>query len=194
MNLNVIRAPRRGPRFANPPLPGHPEYPIEQAFSSDDPLTQQQLMQEPSRGTPESDHTLFVTDYNGLRVLARSESALNRVEEALVQRFGTTLLVGAPAVRYADRMPVLEPYMDVVVNAPASYLGTVRTDFVGRRGRITRLVERGSFVLEGKAPLAHLLGYHQHLREILAVHWDESHAATWLSRYVPIDHNGPEAA
>jgi hypothetical protein len=194
MNLKLVQAPRREPRFAEPPMPAHPEYPIEQAFGSDDPLVQQQLMQQASRGIPEPDHTLFVADYNGLRVLARSEAALNRVAEALRQRFGATLLVGAPVVRYAVRVPVLEPYMVVLASAPMSYLEAVRKDFVARRGRITRLVERGGFVLEGEAPLANLLGYHETMREMLAERWSASHVATWLSRYVPVDGDGPAAA
>ena len=194
MNVKLLQALRREPRFAEPRMPPHPEYPIEQAFGSHDPMIQQQLMQQASRGTPEPDHTLFVADYNGLSVLARTEPALDRIAEVLRKRFGSKLLVGAPAVRYADRLPMLEPYMVVLVNAPASYLAAVRKDFIGRHGRITRLVERGISVLEGEAPLAQLLGYHQHMREMLADHWDESHVATWLSRYVPRDSNGPEAA
>lgn len=194
MNVKLLQAPRPEPRLANPRAPTHPEYPIEQAFGSDDPLTQQQLMQQASRGSPEPSASLFVADYNGLRVLARSESALNRVAEALLRQFGATLLVGAPAVRYGDHPPVLEPYMVVLVNAPASYLRAVRQDFARRHGRITRLAERGSFVLEGEAPLAHLLGYHRRMREMLAENWDESHVATWLSRYALVGGNGPEAA
>jgi len=194
MNLKLLQAPRRQPRLAEPRMPMYPEYPIEQAFASDDPMTQQQLMQQASRGAPEPDHTRFVSEYNGLRVLARSEAALGRVAEELRRRFGATLVVGAPAVRYADCAPVLEPYMVVLVNAPASHLAAVRKDFVGRHGRIARLVERGTFVLEGEAPLAKLLGYHRHIREMLAEHWNESHVATWLSRYVPVDGNGPAAA
>jgi predicted membrane GTPase involved in stress response len=172
----------------------HPEYPIEQAFASDDPITQQQLMQQVSQSTAEADHTLFVADYNGLFVLGRSEAALNDVAEALRRRFGATLVVGPPTVRYAHRVPALEPYMIVLVNAPVSYLARIRRDFASRRGRITRIVESESFVLEGEAPLAELLGYHQHMRDMLAGNWNASHVATWLSRYAPIDDNGPAAA
>jgi len=99
MNVKLLQAHRREPRFATTRVPTHPEYPIEQVFGSDDRTTQQQLMQRASQGTPEPGQTLFVADYNGLRVLARSESALNSVAEVLLHRFGATLLVGAPAVR-----------------------------------------------------------------------------------------------
>ena len=54
--------------------------------------------------------------------------------------------------------------------------------------------ERGNFVLEAEAPLAALLGYEQWLQELFADDWDGSYVGLWLSRYVPIDGNGPEAA
>lgn len=194
MNLKLVHTRVREQTFGEPSLSAYPEYPIEQAFGSDDPVAQQQLMQQASRGSSEPDHTLFVADYNGLRVLARSEAPLTRVAETLRQLVGATLLVGPPVVRFAGGVPVLEPYMVVLVNAPASYLPAVRKDFLARRGRITRLVERGSFGLEGEAPLTYLLGFHNRMREMLGDHWDEGHVATWLSRYVPVDGDGPAAA
>ena len=50
------------------------------------------------------------------------------------------------------------------------------------------------FVVEGEAPLADLLGYREDMRELLGDDWSESHVATWLSRYVPVDGGGPLAA
>jgi hypothetical protein len=194
MNVKLVQARHPQQEVAEPRMLAHAEYPIEQSFHSDDPLTQQRLMEPASRGTDEPDQALFVTDCNGLRVLGRSEAALDRVASALRARFGRTLVVDAPRVRYADRAPVLEPYMVVLVSAPAGYLAAVRKDFAARRGRITRIVERGTFVLEGEAPLAGLLGYQRRMRDVLGEHWDESHVAMWLSRYVPIDGDGPEAA
>jgi hypothetical protein len=70
----------------------------------------------------------------------------------------------------------------------------VRKDFAGRRGRVTRIVQRSAFVLEGEAPLADLLGYHEHMCDLLAEDWSRSHVSTWLSRYVAADGDGPEAA
>ncbi len=61
-------------------------------------------------------------------------------------------------MRNADRAPVLEPYMFALVSAPARYLSTVRKDLLGRPGRITRLIARGSSMPGGEAPLAKLLG------------------------------------
>lgn len=194
MNLKVIHAPRRRPTPVDARCTAHPEYPIEQAFGSDDPTTQQQLMQLAWRGAPDPEQTLLVADFNGLRVLARCEPALSRTEEALRRRFGAALVAGAPAVRYADCVPLLEPYMGVLVSGPASHLPAVRIDLTARRGSVTRVIERGSFVLEGEAPLANLLGYHRHMRELLCEHWRASHVATWLSRYVAVDRPDPAAA
>jgi hypothetical protein len=94
-------------------------------------------------------------------------------------------------VRYAHRVPVLEPFMVALVGAAARYLSTVRKDSVGRPGRITRLIARGRFMPEGEAPLAKLLGYQRCMRDMLANHWNESRVAMWLGRYVPVEDNGP---
>jgi len=45
-------------------------------------------------------------------------------------------------------------------------------------------------VLEGEAPLADLLGFHDWLADLTA---GGPYVSTWLSRYLPIDHR-PEAA
>jgi len=195
MNVRLLHPPRHNSRFAEPQILTYAEYPIAQAFGSNDPTTQQQLMQQASRGSAHGpDHALFIADYNGLSVLARSEAQLNRAAEVLRRRFGSMLHVGAPTIRYADRVPVLEPYMVVLVNAPTTYLTAVRKDFIERHGRITRLVERETFLLEGEAPLAELLGYQRHVRKLLEEHWNEGSVAIWLSRYVPVDCDDPEAA
>ncbi len=175
-------------------MPAHPEYPIAQAFRSDDPAVQQELMQQAWVPLVEAERALIVADYNGLRTLGRTESALNHVADTLRHRFGSALVAEAPEVRYGAGNPMLEPFMVVLVHGPASHLARVRNDFLARRGRLTRIVDRSMFVLEGEAPLAQLLGYHERMRDVLAEDWDQSHVATWLSRYVPIEGGGPEAA
>jgi len=192
MNVKLIQP--RQPRPAEARMLMHPQYPIAQAFASGDSLIQQQLMQEAWHGIAEPEQALIVADCNGLRVLARSEPALDRVAKTLRGRFGSALVAGAPEVRYGLGSPMLEPYMIVLVHAPARHLARVRGDFVGRRGRIERIAERSTFVLEGEAPLAELLGYHGHVRDMLGQDWSRSHVSTWLSRYVAIGGEGPEAA
>ena len=169
----------------------HPDCPIEQTLRGDDAEAQGQLIQEPWSQSNRSDGTLFVADYDGLRLLGRSEEALNSAVELLKGRFGQRLVVDVPSVRYAFGVPTLEPYMRVLVNGPERYLPVIQRDLLRRRGRIKRVDRRRPFVLEGEAPLACLLGYGQWLRDLMQ---DDPHVGLRLSRYLPIDDDGPRAA
>ena len=137
---------------------------------------------------------LFIADYNGLRVLGRSEASLNLVANTLQRRFGNGLSVDCPVVRYVFGVPVLEPYMTVLVQGPLAHLSRVRNDIAQRRGRIARVSKRGNFVLKAEAPLAALLGCGEWLQELFGEDRDESYVGLWLSRYVAIDGHGPQAA
>ena len=170
----------------------HPDCPIEQTLRSDDAETRGQLMQEPWSHKNRPDGTLFVADYHGLRVFGRSEGALNSAVEPLQRRFGHRLVVDAPSVRYAFGVPTLEPYMTVFVTGPERYLPVIQTEFLRRRGGITRLDQRGWFILEGEGPLAGLLGYGQSLDDLMQD--GPGGVGLRLSRYLPIDDDGPQAA
>ena len=62
----------------------------------------------------------------------------------------------------------------------------------GRRGHFRRIDDTAKrFVLEAEAPLAGLLGYAAWLDELTE---SDAEASMWLSRYVPIDDDGPHAA
>jgi len=194
MNAKLLAAPPAQSMHSEARMPIHSNYPIAQAFRSNDPVVQEQLMQHAWHATIEREQALVLSDYNGLRALGRNESALNRVAGTLRRRFGAALIAGPPEVRYCDGDPMLEPYMVVLVYGPAIHLTRIRNDLLARRGRVVRVVDRSMFVLEGEAPLADLLGYDERVREILAEDGHQSHVATWLSRYVPIHGNDPEAA
>ena len=125
------RLPARGAARRGPSLL-HPECPIEQALWSADEVVQAGLMQEIWRREAfVADGVLLVADPKSLRVLARCEAALRRPVAALRERHGDTVVVEAPAVRYAHGAPVLT---------------RVESD-------------RDPFVLEADAPLADLLGF-----------------------------------
>lgn len=81
----------------------HTERPIEQTLRGDDPETQCQLMQEPWSRNNRPEGTSFVADYNGLRLLRRSEGALDAAAESLQRRFGDRLesMLPASAMRSA---------------------------------------------------------------------------------------------
>lgn len=191
MTLNLSKRWRRPPSLARDHALIHAECPIEQSLHSDDPGIQSRLLQEPwSRGArPEG--ALFVADYTGLRVLGRSETALDVAVRPLRRRYGDRLRVGAPGVRYAFGVPTLEPYMTVLINGPEHSLPTIKKDFLQRRGRIRRLQRRAFFILEGEAPLAGLLGYEQWIRALTAA---APHVGLWLARYLPIDQEVRQAA
>lgn len=83
----------------------HAECPIEQTLRSEDVETQGLLRQEPWSREARPKGTLFVADYDGLRLLAVSEGALDAAVEPLRHRFGHRLLVDPPSVRYAFGAP-----------------------------------------------------------------------------------------
>jgi len=191
MNLTLPLPSQPRSRFARGHRLIHAEFPIEQKLRSADAETQSQLMEEPwSRGT-RSEGTLFVAGYNGLRLLGRSERALDGAVEPLRRRFGDRLVVEPPSIRYAFGVPTLEPYMMVLINGSERFLPQIERDFLRRRGRIKRLAQHACFVLEGEAPLAGLLGYEQWIRESMTA---VPYLGLWLSRYLPIDDDGPQAA
>jgi hypothetical protein len=191
MNLAHSKPSYLSPGFARGRSLIHVECPIEQTLHSEHPETQSQLMQQPWSRDARPDGTLFVADYNGLRLLGRSEGALHAAVEPLRRRFGDRLVVEVPSVRYAFGVPTLEPYMTVLINGPPRNLPAIHRDFLRRRGRLKRLKQRGTFVLEGEAPLADLLGYALWLRDLLK---EPPYVGLWLSRYLPIDDDGPQAA
>ena len=191
MNLIWSKSSRPSSCFARGRSLIHADRPIEQTVRSNDADTQSQLMQEPWSRSNRLEGTLFVADYNGLRLLGKSEGALDAAVEPLRRRFGDRLVVDAPSVRYVFGVPTLEPYMTVAISGPQRYLPVIQTDFLQRRGRVKLLQQGGPFVLEGEAPLASLLGYRQWLRDSME---DVPNVDLALSRYLPIDDDGPRAA
>ena len=191
MNLTWLRKTRPSLSLARGFALIHADCPIERTLRSNDPTTQGQLMEEPWSQGRRPDGTLFVAGYDGLRLLGRSEGALDAAVAPLQRRFGHLLAADGPRVRYAFGVPTLEPYMSVLINGPERYVSIVKKDFLRRRGRIKSLDEERSFILEGEAPLANLLGYEQWLRDLME---ETPKIGLWLSRYLPIDDDRPRAA
>jgi hypothetical protein len=192
MILTLQRTFRPATHFSRKHTLIHAECPIEQTLRSEDAEIQRLLMQEPWSRESRPEGTLFVADYDGLRLLGTSEGALDAAVEPLRRRFGHRLLVDPPGVRYAFGTPTLEPYMSVLINGSARNLLVVERDFLQRRGRIKRLDQSAHFVLDGEAPLAGLLGYRRWLRELAEP--ELPYVGIWLSRYLPIDADGPRVA
>lgn len=178
--------------FRQRPRMLHPECPIEQSLHAADPAVQAKLMQEIwVRRSSSDEGALLVADPDCVRVLARTEGALRAPVEALRQRY-PNLVVEPPTVRYAHGAPVLEPYMSLLLCGAERYLPPVQKELAKRRSVIKRLDRQGGrFVLEVEAPLGNLLG----LGDWLGARTNGAiDASTWLSRYLPIDDDGPFAA
>ncbi|HSU44099.1 MAG TPA: hypothetical protein VLN42_07760 [Casimicrobiaceae bacterium] len=171
----------------------HPECPIEQTVRGRSAPVQAQLLQEIwRRHSFIADGALLVAEPGCLRVLARTERALDAPVGALRQRYGGDVVVEPASVRYAHGAPVLEPFMNVLVTGPARHLPYVQSDLGQRRGAMTRVDQRaGVFVIEAEAPLGHLLGYGDRLDERFE---GSVEASLWLSRYCPIAGGGPYVA
>lgn len=199
----VQRAQPRAPqaraaraRAAHPRRPTmlHPECPIEQAVHGRNAAVQAELMREIwRRYSFLDDGAMLIAEPKRLRVLARTERALQAPIDALRDRYGDGLIVEPPTVRYVHGPIVLEPWMTLLLAAPSRHLALVQQDLARRRGYVRRLDEQGArFVAEGEAPLAGLLGYRDWLDAVVGD--GESEVSMWLSRYVPIDGDGPHAA
>lgn len=170
----------------------HPEHPIEQTVRCKEAQTRAALLQEAWRQRSKPDDALYVADYRGLRILGPTEGALQHAVARLERTYGDALIVEPITVRYIHGAIVLEPWMAVLVNVPEPYGFVVEHEFVRRRGDIRRFDQHGAaFVLEGEAPLADLLGYADWLRDVTK---EQPSVAMWLSRYLPIDGDGPRAA
>jgi hypothetical protein len=168
----------------------HAECPIEQALYMADAQAQHGLLEEIWKARP-ADSALLIADPKRLRVLGRTERALCEPVAAMRKRYGPSLIVEPPAVRYAHGTPVLEPYMRLLMCGPGERLDVFQQDLARRRSKISRLHQhRGRFILEAEAPLADLLGYAD---RVDALGHRQIDLSLWLSRYVPID-DGPAAA
>lgn len=171
----------------------HPECPIEQTVRGRDDATKARLTRFAWQQATACEGAVYVRDDHGLHVLARCETTLFQATEPLATLFRERVVLRPPAVRYVPGNPVLEPYMLLLVSGPEPYLPLVQKDMVRRRGCIVRVAERGNtFTLEAEAPLAQLIGYTSWLREL--TEQDIAQASAWLSRYLPIDDGGPQAA
>lgn len=178
----------RAPRTFAPLL--HPEFPIEQMAKCEDEKRRTELILDAVRNPAGLDDARCIGDYKGLRILGRTEAALGAAVATLAER-GHALVIEPPFVRYVYGARVLEPWMSVIVNAPAAFSTRAERDFGRRRGVVRRLTRNAvNFVLNGEAPLADLLAYEDWLRSLTG---SDAYVAMSLSRYLPIDH-GPLAA
>jgi elongation factor G len=80
---------------------------------------------------------------------------------------------------------VLEPIVQLAIEAPSQSVGAITGDLTSLRGRITRqdAGRDGRLVIEAQAPLAELGGYAQRLKSLTS---GEGSYAMQLSHYEPV--------
>ncbi|MGH8801464.1 MAG: hypothetical protein ACREX6_04115 [Casimicrobiaceae bacterium] len=193
MTLELIDRLRVRSPFRLGPTLMHPECPIEQAVTSANFQVREALLREIWRRTPAHEYgTLLIAHPDRLRVLARTEALLRPAIDALADRYQREVDIHPPQVRYALGPPVLEPYMTLLLSGTIASLSQVQRDLNRRRAHVARIDhDDGRFTLEAEAPLAALLGYADWLEKST---FGEVDSNLWLSRYLPIDDQGPAAA
>ncbi|MCC7326842.1 MAG: hypothetical protein IT521_08580 [Burkholderiales bacterium] len=193
VNLRVLEGKHSPEQVVHGATLMHPDFPIEQMVRGKDAATRSRLKQElwQLQRAPTED-IQYVAATDGLRVLARTENALQLAVAALCERFGATLSADVPSVRYVYGAQVLEPYMEIRLWGPVPHLDLVRHEVESRRGRILEIDHSVSgFLVRAEAPLARLLGCGAELDVATS---GSVALSTRLTRYVRIDHDGPEAA
>lgn len=100
-------------------------YTIEQLVQLRNAFSQRKFAEESAGlvGTTERTHA-EATD-EGLLLAGIDELDLEAAVEVLLQKYGKDLTPGKPAIRYIFEPVLLEPYMNVEVMTPLSYLGSV---------------------------------------------------------------------
>jgi hypothetical protein len=143
-------------------------------------------------GEPPSD-LVYEPSYRGLRVLGLHEASLDGPAGAVRARYGPTVEIEPPRVRYQFGPVVEEPVLSVVVRAPRQFALRVRDDLV-RRGAavVTVTFNPTGFIARAQVTQAELLGYPAWLDELTG---RRARLQAWLSHYAPLDQGpGPEAA
>jgi hypothetical protein len=141
---------------------------------------------------PRSEETAFEPSREGLLILAETELALEKPIARLREAYGDELKIDPPAVRYQDGDPVLEPHMGLRLLCNTRHFEAVRRDLLLRGATIEDSeVTKHFAVVRASAPLALLIGYPKHLKEMTDA---RTKLAMWLSHYAPVGPTGGDAA
>jgi hypothetical protein len=174
--------------------PRYASYPVQQLMRSRKHAFQLAFAHEAMAflGEPVAD-LVYEPSYKGLRVLGLDEASLGEPAAAVRERYGPTVVIEPPRVRYQLGPVVQEPVLSVVVRAPRRFALAVRDDLV-RRGAEVVTVDFAptGFTARAQVTQAELLGYAAWLDELAG---RSAKLRTWLSHYAPLDPDpGPDAA
>lgn len=144
----------------------HPDYPIKVFVSGGGVVASTLLGEARQCALAKVDHVRASVHDGRLRLLGRSERALNLAIGGLRERVAAPLRVDGPWVRYVHGARVLEPYMLLRLRGPALAVREARTEVERRGGAVVRVdIGVGTATAEATAPLARLLGYDRWLVE-----------------------------
>ena len=141
----------------------------------------------------ESEELRRRASHQGLLMLGSSEASLQVAVEKLLDRYGDSLEIERPRVRYISDGALQEPIMELHVSIPLRYLGVIRRDLEARGAVIAGLALRQRvWAIDAAAPLAGLLGYAKALDRLTDGTGEHSMR---LLRYVPVSSDpGNDAA
>lgn len=140
-------------------------YTLEQLIRLRHAFSQLKFAEEAASLVPQTERTHAEITEEGLLLAAVGELDLEAAVETLQQKYGKNLTVGKPAIRYVSEPVLLEPYMNVEVMTPASFVGSVAGDLNNRKALITEMKDSGDMkLLRVEVPLSMMFGYSTALR------------------------------
>jgi|ADGO01.1.fsa_nt_gi predicted membrane GTPase involved in stress response len=126
----------------------------------------------------------FEPSRRGLTMLAETELALERPISVLRDVYGNNVRVSPPRVRYHQGAQLEEPHMGLRIRCEPRHFETLRADLLGRNATLIDAEQNHLYsVLRATAPLAELVGYPAHVREVTD---GKSQLVMWLSHYEPV--------
>jgi predicted membrane GTPase involved in stress response len=164
------------------------EFPLEQKVRNPADAFQLAFARRAMALVEESEELRRQASHQGLLMLGNSEASLRVAVEILRDRYGDSLEIERPRVRYVSDGTLQQPIMELHVFIPLRYLGAVRRDLEARRAVIAEIaIRHGVCAIDAAAPLARLLGYAKALDRLTAGTGDHSMR---LLRYAPVS-SGP---
>jgi translation elongation factor EF-G len=144
-------------------------YTLEQLVQLRHAFSQRKFAEEAAHLIPTTERIHAEITETGLLLAAIGELDLEGVVETLQQKYEMNLAVGKPAVRYVSEPVLLEPYMNVEVITPASFVGSVAGDLNNRKALITEMEDFGDMKrVRVEVPLSMMFGYATVLRVLTA--------------------------
>ncbi len=167
-------------------------FPVEQLARSTSTRFQLGFARMTMHLLPDFDDVVLEASSDGLRMLARYETALNLPCEVIRQLHGENVAIDKPRVRFLFGDPIQEPIMWVRSAVRSSHAEDVIQDLVARDAEIQEVDWTAPLaVVRARAALRRVLGYPQWLAALTS---GTAELRMWLSHYAPIPPDPGKAA